>query len=230
MASTSPALYRRRNFVIGGGLTAAFLVMALLSLLWTPHAAGLIDISARLRSVSGVNWLGTDHFGRDVASMIMVGARNSVLVAMVAVGFGIALGVPLGALAAARRGWLDETVMRFNDLVFAFPALLTAVMITALAGPGSINSILAIGLFNVPVFARVARAAALALWRREFVRAAQALGLGPWAITRRHILPNMAGLLIVQATIQFAWRSSPRPDCPTLVLVPSRPRHPGAGC
>ena len=137
-------------------------------------------------------------------SMIMVGARNSIAVALVAVGIGMGIGVPLGCLAAARGGLVDEVLMRFNDLVFAFPALLSAIMITAIFGPGAINAIIAIGIFNIPVFARVARAGALALWPREFILAARAAGKGKALITIEHILPNIANLLLVQGTIQFA--------------------------
>jgi peptide/nickel transport system permease protein len=137
-------------------------------------------------------------------SMIMVGARNSIAVALVAVGIGMGLGIPLGCWAAARGGWIDELLMRFTDLVFAFPALLSAVMITAIFGPGAVNAIIAIGIFNIPVFARVARAGALSLWPREFILAARAAGKGPTLITVEHILPNIANLLLVQGTIQFA--------------------------
>jgi len=126
------------------------------------------------------------------------------LVALVAVGIGAGLGVPLGLLAAARGGWLDELVMRCSDVAFAFPALLSAVMITALLGPGAVNSMIAIGIFNVPVFARLTRGAALSLWARDFVAAARAAGRGGIAISLEHILPNIASVLIVQATIQFA--------------------------
>jgi peptide/nickel transport system permease protein len=150
------------------------------------------------------HWFGTDHFDRDILSMIMVGSRNSIAVALVAVGVGMAIGVPLGALAAARGGWIDDAIMRLNDLVFAFPALLSAVMITAIFGPGAINAIVAIGIFNIPVFARVARAGAMALWPREYVLAARAAGKNAVQITVEHILPNIAPLLLVQATIQFA--------------------------
>ena len=193
-----------RSFMAGGLLSLAFIAAALLSLLWTPYPVTQLDISAKLQSASAAHWLGTDHFGRDVFSMLMVGARNSVTVALVAVGIGAGLGVPLGALAAARRGWVDETVMRFNDFTFAFPALLSAVMITALAGPGAVNSIIAIGIFNVPVFARLTRGAALVVWKRDFITAARAAGKGGIAISAEHVLPNIASLLIVQATIQFA--------------------------
>ena len=159
-----------------------------------PHAAAL-----RRRI-----WLGTDHFGRDMLSMIMVGARNSIAVALVAVGIGMGIGVPLGCWAAARGGIVDEALMRFNDLVFAFPALLSAIMITAIFGPGAVNAIIAIGIFNIPVFARVSRAGALSLWPREFILAARAAGKGKALITVEHILPNIANLLLVQGTIQFA--------------------------
>ncbi|MCB1415660.1 MAG: ABC transporter permease, partial [Nitratireductor sp.] len=114
------------------------------------------------------------------------------------------LGVPLGCWAAARGGWLDEVLMRFNDLVFAFPALLSAVMITAIFGPGAVNAIIAIGIFNIPVFARLTRGAALSLWTREFVLAARVSGKGAARISLEHILPNIANLLIVQGTIQFS--------------------------
>jgi peptide/nickel transport system permease protein len=153
---------------------------------------------------SATHLFGTDHFGRDVLSMIMIGSRNSIAVAFVAVGIGMGIGVPLGCWAAARGGIVDEVLMRFNDLVFAFPALLSAIMITAIFGPGAINAIIAIGIFNVPVFARVARAGALAIWPREFILAARAAGKGKTRITAEHILPNIANLLLVQGTIQFA--------------------------
>lgn len=189
---------------LGGAITLAVVTIALLSLAWTPHDPTAMDVTNRLQGPSPSHPLGTDHFGRDTLSQLMVGARVSVAVSLVAVGLGAGLGVPLGLLAAARRGWIDEAVMRLNDLAFAFPALLTAVLVTALLGPGAINAILAIGLFNVPVFARVARGAALPLWRRPFVLAARLSGRGRTRISMEHIGPNIAGVLIVQATIQFA--------------------------
>jgi peptide/nickel transport system permease protein len=136
--------------------------------------------------------------------MIMVGARNSLAVAVVAAGVGLLVGTPLGLLAAARGGLVDEVVMRTNDLVFAFPSLLLAIMITAVAGPGAINAIIAIGVFNIPVFARVTRGAALSLWTREYVLAARVAGKGAGMISLQHILPNIANLLIVQGAIQFS--------------------------
>ena len=196
--------FANRSFVIGFAITLAITAMALLSYLWTPYDVTVLPVADRLKTPSAAHWFGTDHFGRDVLSMIMVGARNSIAVALVAVGIGIALGVPLGCWAAARGGWIDEILMRFNDLVFAFPALLTAIMLTAIFGPDAIIAIIAIGIFNIPVFARVARAGALSLWPREFVLAARASGKGQGLITIEHILPNIMSILLVQATIQFA--------------------------
>lgn len=190
--------------VIGGLLTAVVIAMALVSFVWTPFDVTAIDIARRLSPPSAVHPFGTDPFGRDVLSMIMVGARNSLAVALVAVGIGLGVGAPLGLLAAARGGWIDETVMRTNDLIFAFPALLVAVMITAVAGPGALNAIIAIGIFNIPVFARVTRGAALSLWTREFILAARTAGKSKTEISLQHILPNLLNLLIVQAAIQFA--------------------------
>lgn len=201
-------LFRRamanRSFAIGLTITVAIALMALVSYLWTPYDVTELPVAQKLKPPQAAHWFGTDHFGRDIGAMIMVGSRNSIAVAFVAIGVGMGFGVPLGLWAAARRGLVDEVLMRFNDLVFAFPALLSALMITAVFGPGAVNAIIAIGIFNIPVFARVARAGALALWPREFILSARAAGKGLGRITAEHILPNIVSLLIVQGTIQFA--------------------------
>ncbi|MBA5776915.1 ABC transporter permease [Stappia sp. F7233] len=193
-----------RSLVVGGAITSLVLAMALLSLVWTPYPIDVLSVADRLKGPSTAHILGTDQYGRDILSMLMVGARTSIAVALVAVGIGIFLGVPLGLAAAARGGLIEEAVMRFNDLVFAFPALVSAIMITAILGPGAINAILAIGIFNIPVFARVARGGALAYKSRDFVLAARVAGKGETRIVAEHILPNIANLLIVQGTIQFS--------------------------
>lgn len=193
------------RMLLGAALAGLAALAALVSLVWTPWAVEALDIAARLRPPSAAHWLGTDHFGRDILSMLMAGAQTSLAVALVAVGIGIGAGVPLGLWAAARRGgWLDETIMRGNDLVFAFPSLVIAILITAVFGPSAVNAILAIGIFNIPVFARVARGGALSLWTLDYIRAAQVAGKGRLRISAEHILPNIASLLIVQGTIQFS--------------------------
>jgi len=193
-----------RSFVIGGIIALTLILMALVSLVWTPYPVTDLVIARRLQTPNLAHWLGTDQYGRDILSMIMVGAQNSIAVAFVAVTIGIAIGVPLGLLAAARGGLIDEAVMRFNDFVFAFPALLSAVLITALYGPGGVNAIIAIGIFNIPVFARLARGGALALWHREFILAARVSGKNRALISFEHILPNILNILVVQGTIQFS--------------------------
>ena len=194
--------WRRPNLVIGIVLTSLVVFTAALSLVWTPYDPTLLG-SDRLAGPSWHHWLGTDWAGRDVASRIMAGARNSIAVGVVAVAIGLTLGVGLGALAAARRDWLDDLVMRGADLIFAFPAIVSALLITTIAGPGAINAIVAIGIFNIPVFARITRGAALREWRHDYVRAGLAIGKGRLAITRDHVLPNISAAIIVQATISF---------------------------
>ncbi|WP_414693035.1 ABC transporter permease [Pelagibacterium sp.] len=193
------------SLVAGAGLSGAFVIMALLSLVWTPFDVTQLSVGSRLLPPGGEHWLGTDHFGRDMFSMILVGARTSIAVALIAVGMGMVIGVPLGLLAAARSGSvLDDIVMRGNDLVFAFPALIIAILITAVFGPGAVNAIIAIGIFNIPVFARLTRGAALSIWQREFIMAARLAGKGRVLISLEHILPNITNMLIVQGTIQFS--------------------------
>jgi len=195
---------RHKSFAIGAVLVLLLVATALLSFVWTPYSAAELDIPNKLAAPSATHWLGTDSLGRDIVSLLIVGSRNSIAVGFIAVGIGIVFGAALGLLAAARRGWVEELVMRLADFTFAFPALLSAIMLTAIYGPGLVTSIVAIGIFNVPVFARITRAAANSVWAREFVLAARACGKGKLRITLEHVLPNIASQLIVQATIQFA--------------------------
>ncbi len=194
-----------RSLVPGGALTLLFAGAAVLSLFWTPYEITSLDIANKIKAPTLAHPLGTDHFGRDILSMIMVGARTSIAVALVAVGIGMGVGVPLGLAAAARKGsLLDEVIMRGNDLVFAFPSLLIAIMITAVFGASAVNAIIAIGIFNIPVFARLTRSGALSLWTQDYVLAARVAGKGAARISAEHILPNVTNLLIVQGTIQFS--------------------------
>lgn len=189
---------------VGAGLCSALVLMALLSWVWTPYPATAIDMAARLQGPSASHWLGTDAYGRDVASQLLVGARSSLAVGLAAVGLGLLVGASLGLLAAARPGWVDALVQRVADVSLAFPALLTAIVLAAVWGPGMGNAVVAIALFNIPIFARLARATALGIWSRDYVLAARACGKDRWRITCEHVLPNMAAVLIVQASSQFA--------------------------
>jgi peptide/nickel transport system permease protein len=195
---------RHPSFLAGALLSLLLAGAALLSLVWAPYPPAEIDIPNKLAAPGAAHWLGTDSLGRDIASQLLVGSQNSIVVGVIAVGIGLAVGVLLGCLAAARRGWVEEAVMRASDFTFAFPALLSAIMLGAIYGPGLLTGIVAIGIFNIPVFARITRGAANAVWAREFVLASRAAGLGPLRITLDHVLPNIASVLIVQATISFA--------------------------
>lgn len=198
-------ILRSPTLFIGLLLVLFFFAIAGISIFWTPYDVATIKISDRFAPVSSTNWLGADHFGRDVVSLVMVGAQTSISVAIIAVAIGMGLGVPLGLAAASRSGGvLDELIMRCNDFVFAFPALLIAVMITAVFGASAVNAIIAIGIFNIPVFARLSRGAAMSLWVREFILSARVSGKGAIRISAEHILPNITNILIVQGTIQFS--------------------------
>jgi peptide/nickel transport system permease protein len=192
------------SFVIGAVLSLLLVAAAALSLVWTPHSPYEIDMALKLRPPGGGYWLGTDAFGRDIVSLLLVGARASIVVGVIAVSIGLVVGTALGLLAAARRGWVEEGIMRLSDFGFAFPAILSAIMLTAVFGPGMVNAIIAIGLYNIPTFARITRASANAVWAREFVLAARACGKNAFRITLEHVLPNITSVLIVQATIRFA--------------------------
>ncbi|MDM0039960.1 ABC transporter permease [Variovorax sp. J22G21] len=203
-----PGFWRRalqhRSFVLGGVLTLLLLVAAAVSLVWTPWSPYEMDLPSKLQPPSAAHWLGTDTYGRDVASLLLVGARASILVGMIAVGIGLTIGTALGLLAAAKRGWIEEGIMRFTDFSLAFPAILSAIMMTAVFGAGIVNAIVAIGIYNIPTFARITRASANAIWSREYIAAARACGKGAFAITMQHVLPNISAVLIVQITIRFA--------------------------
>ncbi len=136
--------------------------------------------------------------------MLMVGARNALFVGVVAVGIAVALGVPLGAVAALRRGWLEELVMRAGDLMLAFPALLLAILFAAVFRPGILTAMIAIGLAFTPVFARLIRGAGLQVMAHDYVTVARTFGSSSNGIFWRHLLPNVANVLIVQATVAFA--------------------------
>ena len=199
-----PKFRTNAKLTLGAFLTLALLLAALLSTVWTPWPPAEIDVLAKLQPPGESHWLGTDSLGRDVASLLLAGSRVSIEVGVIAVALGAGIGVALGLWAAARKGWVDELLMRGADLGFAFPAILTALLFAAVYGPGIEIAIAAIGLHAVPTFARVTRASAREVWSRGYCLAARACGRGAWDITLHHVLPNVMPVLIVQASIQFA--------------------------
>ena len=194
---------RHVTFTLGAVITLLLVATAALSLAWTPRDPLAMSISARLAPPSSDAPFGTDQYGRDLLSRVMSGAVTSIMVGVIAVGIGSALGVLLGMLSGYVGGWLDETLMRVVDAVQGFPAILSALLFTAVFGPGMVISMVAIGLAFMPAFARLTRGSFLELRAREFVIAAQALGARDRRLVLRHILPNTLAPLIVQATTSF---------------------------
>ncbi|PYE84887.1 ABC transporter permease [Pseudoroseicyclus aestuarii] len=194
----------RASLILGAVLVGLMAAAGLVSLAWTPWPLAEIDVLNKLAAPSAAHPLGTDGLGRDLLSRLMAGAANSLSVAAGAVLLGGGIGTGLGLLASAWGGRVEEALMRLCDLSFAFPALLFAIMLAAAFGPSLLNTGLAIAFINVPIFARVARGAANQVWVRDFVLAGRAAGRGRAAISRDHIVPNIAAPLIVQATIEIA--------------------------
>jgi peptide/nickel transport system permease protein len=194
---------RHVTFTLGAVLTLALVATAALSLVYTPADPLAMSITGRLQGPSGEHPFGTDQFGRDILSRIMTGAVTSIAVGLIAVGIGAGGGILLGLLGGWVGGWVDETLMRLVDAVQGFPAILSALLFTAVFSPGMGVSMVAIGLAFVPAFARLTRGSVLALRERDFVVAARALGGRDGRLVLRHILPNALPPLIVQATTSF---------------------------
>jgi peptide/nickel transport system permease protein len=202
---TTAAMKRRTpTLTVGAVLVGLVVLLAVVSFLWTPHDPTRVDAAVRLLGPTGDYLFGTDKFGRDLVSQIMVGARTTLYVGVVAVGVAAVIGTPLGILAAMGPRWLGEFVMRVNDLVLAFPALLLAIMFGAVFGASTLTAMIAIGIATVPSFARIARSGTLQVMSTEYVLAARAAGRSRFAIAHKHVLPNIAGLLIVQSSVSFA--------------------------
>jgi len=197
---------RRLNpsLLIGGAIVAVVVALALLSYVWTPYQPMRVLPVEPYQTPNAEHWLGTDRLRRDVLTQILVGARTTLYVGFVAVGVAAVVGVPMGILAAMSPGWLGQLVMRSNDVLLAFPALLLAIMFAALYGGSTRVAMIAIGIATIPAFARITRSGALSVMRTEYVVAARAAGRSPLGIAVRHVIPNVAGLVIVQASVSFA--------------------------
>ncbi len=171
----------------------------------TPFGVNDVDVPSALRPPSAEHWFGTDELGRDVLSRVLVATQASMRVAVVSVAFAVIVGVTVGVVAGYRGGWVDTVFMRVVDVMFAFPVLLLALAVVAILGPGTTTTILAIGIVYTPIFARVARASTLSVRVEPFVQMSQAMGTGNLYILTRHIVPNIAGPLIVQTSLSLAF-------------------------
>ena len=200
------SLWRHASGRIGAAIILAFLVLAVLSALGaTPHDPLMQNRLLRLHAPDAANLMGTDLFGRDVLSRLMTGIRASFAVAFASVSVASVLGGGIGLVAAWWGGWWDAVLMRSVDVLLAFPAILLALLIVAVLGPGPFTSVLAIGIVYTPIFARVVRGPALSLISRDFVDAARSFGSRPSYILSRHLLLNLVAPLTVQVTLSLAW-------------------------
>jgi peptide/nickel transport system permease protein len=170
-----------------------------------PFGINDVDVPDALRAPSGTHWFGTDELGRDVLSRVLVAVQASMRVAVVSVAFAVVVGVTIGVVAGYRGGWVDTVFMRVVDVMFAFPVLLLALAIVAVLGPGVTTTMLAIGVVYTPIFARVARASALGVTVEPFVQVSRTIGTGHRYILVRHVLPNIAGPLVVQTSLSLAF-------------------------
>jgi peptide/nickel transport system permease protein len=205
--SRGPAGLVRRHprLVIGGTLVVLLVLIAIFAPLLSPYDPTVGDVSNGLEAPSAAHWLGTDDQGRDVMSRVLWGSRISLSVALISVMIGLTVGVTVGLTAGYAGGWVDMVLMRIIDALLAFPGLLLAISITAALGPQIQNAMIAIGIVAIPVYARLTRGQVLSLREREYVTAARAIGVQPLWIALRHILPNIANPLIVQATLTTAF-------------------------
>ncbi len=201
---------RRDRRRLGGSLVAGLVLVgvvvgaALVSFVWTPYDPTGVFPAETLLPPGGSHLLGTDSYGRDILSSLLVGSRITLLVGCVAVGIALAVGVPMGVAAGMRGGRTDTALMRVNDVLLAFPALLLAIIFGAVWGADTVTAMIALGIGSAPSFARVTRAATLQVMSREYVLAARAAGRSPWQIAVRHVLANIAGVVIVQSSVSFA--------------------------
>lgn len=208
--STTPTVRKKTgrdvnfNLLAGGALVGLVVIVAVLSFFWTPYDPVRINPQVKLQLPSAQHWLGTDNLGRDLFTRILVGARITLLVGVVSVGIAVLIGTPLGIWAGMKRGAVEEITMRGADILLAFPALLLAIMFAAIYGASTVSAMAAIGLASVPGFARVARAGTLQVMNSEYILAARAASQRPLRIARRHVLPNLAGMLIIQCSVTFA--------------------------
>jgi ABC-type dipeptide/oligopeptide/nickel transport system permease subunit len=195
------SLLHYRNLVLGAFIVLVLLVAGLLAPLLAPHDPYAQDLSITFQPPSFAHWFGTDEYGRDMFSRVLYGARLSLLEITVSVGMALAIGVPLGMVSGYVGGLADQVILWVIDFLYAFPGIVLAILIIAILGPGLFDSLMAISIFAIPVYTRLARNLTLSLKRMEYVEAARALGAGPVRILFHHILRNAAVPILVQATL-----------------------------
>ncbi|KUI02999.1 ABC transporter permease [Mycobacterium sp. IS-3022] len=191
--------------VVSAGLLIVIAFVAVTANWIAPYGINDVDVPNALQAPSGTHWFGTDELGRDVFSRVLVATQSSMRVAVVSVAFAVVVGVAIGVVSGYRGGWLDTVFMRVVEVMFAFPVLLLALAVVAILGPGVTTTILAIGIVYTPIFARVARASTMSVRVEPFVSVSRSMGTGHLYILGRHILPNIAGPLVVQTSLSLAF-------------------------
>jgi len=192
------------SLLVGGTIVVCIVLAALVAVFWTPYDPLAVDPTQALAPASWHHLFGTDQYGRDVLSRLMGGAKLVLFSGAVSVAIATVVGVPIGLAAAVRGGVVDEALMRLVDLVYAFPALLAAIVLAAAVGASTLTAMGAIGIAYIPVFARVTRSSALQIVSSEYVLAARAYRRSTLAILVRHVLPNIRSILIVQMSLLFS--------------------------
>ncbi|MGE2730293.1 ABC transporter permease [Mycolicibacterium vaccae] len=206
MRTSSWRLLARNPVTLVSALILVLVAVVAVSADWiAPYGVNDINVPNALQPPSGSHWFGTDELGRDILSRVLVATQASMRIAVVSVVFAVVVGVTVGVVAGYRGGWIDTVLMRVVDVMFAFPVLLLALAVVAILGPGVTTTILAIGIVYTPIFARVARASTLGVRTEPYVSASRAMGSGDLYILRRHVLPNIAGPLIVQTSLSLAF-------------------------
>lgn len=190
---------------VSGGILVVVAIVALTANWIAPFGVNDVNVPDALQGPSGAHWFGTDELGRDVFSRVLVATQASLRVAVISVAFAVIVGVTIGVVSGYRGGWLDTVFMRVVDVMFAFPVLLLALAVVAILGPGMTTTILAIGIVYTPIFARVARASTLSVRVEPYVSVSRSMGTGHLYILGRHIVPNIAGPLVVQTSLSLAF-------------------------
>ncbi len=192
------------NLIIGSILVGFIIIAAITSFFWLPFDPKSLDFGVQLKAPSSSHLLGTDQFGRDLLSRILVGARGTLYVGIIAVGIALTIGSLLGLIAGYFGGFVDEIIMRMSDTFYAFPAILMALLLAGIYGPSTVTAMVAIGIATIPIFARLMRSSTLSIKNLPYIEAARALGMNHFQIIFRHILPNTLSPIIVQASLSLA--------------------------
>jgi peptide/nickel transport system permease protein len=197
--------FMRNPAAVAGMIVVLLFLFVSVTAQWiAPHDYDLANFAVARQGPSAAHWLGNDEIGRDLLSRLLHGARLSLIIGLISVGIGLAFGVPLGLLSGYFGGIFDLIIMRFIDIMLAFPSILLAILMVAVFGPSLNNAMIAIGIVSIPIYARLVRSSTLAIKGELFIEASRAMGANNWRILLQHVLPNTLAPIVVQSTLQIA--------------------------